>query len=288
MMKEVIIDVTNRCVMNCLYCGTRIIGNSDADINFELFESIVESLRDFCETTVFLGGGTFFCHPQWEELLGLLNGCDQTFVVDCPIDRNILNKIYANQPGEFNYHPSISLWGVNAVHDELCGKASFHLLSSYIRKQSEWTMPLRLSFVMSKNLIQQTQDVIDFAKLLPTGTCLYFHRLMPIGGGIHANLPSLDSLMHFRKRIVSEINITKTVRFHHTLDNTCRAQSNDRIFINHDGAVYKCGWIDARSIPLCKLNKDSTVDFYQLFRKANSMNIQCVLKRNEEVIRGIF
>lgn len=285
-INEVIIDVTNKCVMNCLYCGTRIIGKDDADIDFELFESLIESLRDFGETTVFLGGGTFFCHPQWEELLGLLNSCDQIFVIDCPLDRNILNRIYANQPSEFNYHPSLSLWGVNAVHDKLCGKASFHLLSGYMRKQSKWPIPLRLSFVMTKNLIQQTQDIIDFAEQLPTDTCLYFHRLMPIGGGIHAKLPALDSLIHFRNRIVSAINITKTVTFHHTLDDTCRARTNHRIFINHDGRVYKCGWIDTESIPICKLRRDSTMDFCQLFRKANSMDIQCVLKRDEKAIRG--
>ena len=266
--------------MKCRYCGTCIIGNGHSDIDPELFEGLVDSLRHFCETTVFLGGGTFFCHPQWEKLLGLLSGCDKAFIIDCPLDKNILNKIYTTQPSKFNYHPSISLWGIDAVHDELCGRPSFHLLSSYIRKQSEWPTPLRLSFVMSKNLVQQTQNVIDFVDQLPTGTCLYFHRLMPVGKGIHATLPSLDSLLCFKKRIVSQINITKTAKFHHTLDNTCRAESNDRIFINHDGAVHKCGWIDARSIPICKLHKDSRVDFYQLFHKANSMTIQCVLKRN--------
>ena len=72
------------------------------------------------------------------------------------------------------------------------------------------------------------------------------------------------------------------VRFHHTLDGICKAAENSRIFINHDGLVYKCGWINQNSIPICDLNMNSKTDFNDLFENVDLSKIQCILK--EELI----
>ena len=52
--KEIIIDVTNKCVMKCIYCGTDSSSNGISHIDFDLFKNIICSLKDIPKTKVFL------------------------------------------------------------------------------------------------------------------------------------------------------------------------------------------------------------------------------------------
>ncbi|MCK5581289.1 MAG: hypothetical protein KAJ18_08450 [Candidatus Omnitrophica bacterium] len=276
--KEIIIDVTSKCVMNCMYCGTTSFSDEISNIDFELFKKIVNSLRYLSKTRVFLGGGTFFCHPEWKKMLELIKSNENTFVIDCPLEKNIINIICKNRPVRFNYFPSISLWGIGDEHDKLCGGNSFGLLDHYIRSHSKWGIPLHLSFVMTKSLIQQVRSLIEFMCKLPLGANIYFHRFMPVGKALGEDLPTMESLQDFKNEVLYGISKTAVAKFHHTLDGICKAAGNSRIFINHDGLVYKCGWINKTSVPIYNLHEKSIIDFNKLFQKATPVNTQCVLK----------
>ena len=94
------------------------------------------------------------------------------------------------------------------------------------------------SFVLTKDLLMQKNEVMRFIQGLQANDSVYFHHLMPTGRCNNENLPSEKELLSFMNSAISQ-----KVRFHHTLYKTTCPAFSDRIFIDWNGDIFGCGWV---------------------------------------------
>lgn len=251
-MYELIVDCTNKCVSKCTNCGTNssICGEHHLDL------SILKSILTFSKqipSLVYLGGGCFFCHPQWRELLEFNKELKANVIIDVPLDRYVLDSITLFPPNEYNYQVSVSLWGIGEVHNKLSGTDSFILFAEYSNLLSQ---NMKVSFVVTRELICCTEEIINFINENPQIKNFYFHRLMPTGR-CSDTLPNVEKIKSFQNQLLLLIKDTDKLQFHHTLlDTKCKA-FRKRLYIDYSGNVYGCGWVSTKNHPIANINYKS-------------------------------
>jgi hypothetical protein len=92
---------------------------------------------------------------------------------------------------------------------------------------------------------------------------------MPTGRCTNAMLPPLSAVIGFMKKIQYSFDLMHKLRFHHTLtDDTCFALKK-RIFINYNGDIFGCGWINNNSPILCNLHDTNFFDVLNKMEQAS-------------------
>lgn len=239
-MYEVIVDCTNKCYMNCKLCGTASQKDGTNHLSASTIVEIIKTVKEI-DARVFLGGGCFFCHPEWKNILKISKEIGADVYIDMPLTEPVLQAIKEYPPGYYSYKPSVSLWGIGATHDELAGSDSFFLLEEYKQIMKSG---YGVSFVMTKQLLAQREQVIAVLNSLEHCNRVYFHRLMPTGRCSAEYLPEMHELREFMDSVNENVKKLDGIRFHHTLLNTpCKAYGG-RVFVDWHGNIYGCGWVD--------------------------------------------
>ena len=89
--KQVDIEVTNRCNLQCKYCpNTCNKGFPVGDMDLDFFKSIVDRIN-FPTTVVAWLNGEPFMHPKYDEMVRYLNAKGQRFYVTTNL--TILKKV---------------------------------------------------------------------------------------------------------------------------------------------------------------------------------------------------
>lgn len=278
-MFELIIDTTDKCFMNCKYCGTNSKHNGVSFLDHnKIIEMLSATKKVYKDHIIFLGGGCFFCHPNWEKILEANKNIKANIRIDVPLHTSLSSYINKYSPLEYNYNVSLSLWGINDLQNNLSGVISFYMFNELISTINKYQKEKYLSFVITKELINQQNEIVDFINKFNDDTYIYFHRLMPTGRSSSRLLPSLTSIRLFCNKIEEKNKSGIKLNFHHTIfSNICKAYK-DRLFINHDGKVYGCGWIDSKTKHIKDINKEnlSMADILMDLRKYNeNKNNKC-------------
>jgi len=250
MITELIIDTTNRCPMHCVYCGTDS-NTTGHDLPLRTIRTLIEDASVHDLAAVYLGGGCFFSHPHWQEILALNREVQARLVIDVPPVEWVLGRVALMPPSQYAYAVSLSLWGVGKCHNLLSKSDSFRNVSSFLDLSQRDTGSAHVSMVLTRELLQQSDAVIDFLCTETRVTHVYFHRLMPVGRAKRAILPDRVELERFvaKMSLVGGRDRGLAVRFHHTLvGEGCRA-GRSRLFVDCQGDVYRCGWVGPTSLP---------------------------------------
>jgi len=251
MIQELIIDTTNRCPLHCVYCGT----DSNATMRHlpaDTIRTLIVHAKEHDLGAVYLGGGCFFSHPDWRGILALNRGVRARLVIDIPPVDAVLDMMALMPPSRYAYTASLSLWGVGECLDDLSRSSSFRNVPSFLDLLNGDTGSARISMVLTRELLEQSQTVIDFLHAESRVASVYFHRLMPVGRARGAALPTRDELRRFMAQMspIAGPERELTVRFHHTLvGEGCRA-GRSRLFVDCGGDVYGCGWVGPSSRPV--------------------------------------
>ena len=178
-------------------------------ILYSILAALLKSILTFSKqipSLVYLGGGCFFCHPQWRELLEFNKELKANVIIDVPLDRYVLDSITLFPPNEYNYQVSVSLWGIGEVHNKLSGTDSFILFAEYSNLLSQ---NMKVSFVVTRELICCTEEIINFINENPQIKNFYFHRLMPTGrcSDTLPNVKKIGSYFLFENDSLTEIDL---------------------------------------------------------------------------------
>ncbi len=194
-MYELIIDCTNKCVSKCINCGTDSAVCGEDHIDLSILKTIL-IFSKHSSSQVYLGGGCFFCHPQWKNLLEFNQSIGADIIIDVPLDKFVLDAIALYPPKLYNYQVAVSLWGIKDVHDKLAGIDSFCFFADYKKLLFQ---DMRVSFVITEDLIRSSKEVISFINENPQIKSIYFHRLMPTGRCLSSMLPKEERIKNFQK-----------------------------------------------------------------------------------------
>jgi MoaA/NifB/PqqE/SkfB family radical SAM enzyme len=210
---------------------------------------------------IHLGGGSFFCHPEYAKILHFNERIKANINIDLPIHENFIEYIIKYPPNKFNYTFSISLWGIGESHNTLTGIDSYDNLDKFIFYAKKYQNNVNLSFVMTKELLLEQKKVVEFLLSNEKIDKVYFHRLMPSGRCKKENLPIVDDIEKFYKYIIN-LGINSKVKFHHTISTGQCVSYSNRLFINYDGNVFGCGWINSKSISIGNISKNEFKDIF--------------------------
>lgn len=282
-MYELIVDCTNRCVLNCRYCGTDSNSSDEQYLDYDTLEYVLKVAKSM-SICVYLGGGCFFCHPNWKEILELNLKLNCHIIVDVPLDEKIFCLIQQYPPEKYNYTVSVSLWGIGEIHNQLSRTQHFILFEKY---KELLKSNMRVSFVITNELIDSYSDVIDFINN-NKDIKFYFHRLMPTGRCKYDDLPDFQKIMNFKNEVVSNVNCKDILRFHHTLlsetFDDCKAY-RDRLFIDYKGNIYGCGWVSSNVQPIGFIKQSNLREmiFKAISGDYNGL-IKCPLMQQNELL----
>jgi len=278
-MFEVIIDTTNKCIFQCRYCATESFANGTAYLSIDALSDILLSLKKHKkDAVIYLGGGCFFCHPNWKIILENNQINKQNLCIDVPVSKYVYDIICTYHPKKYNYKFSMSLWGIGDTHDTLAGRKSYENLERFISYSIENDLCINISFVVTKEFINTIDEVIYFINNIKYKYSIYFHRFMPMGRGHKGNLPTKEELDFFLKKIKTEVKQFDKIRLHHTFSGTDCIAFRNRIYINHDGNVYGCGWINNHSKSVANIyNINLETILHNIDKKLYTDATHCIL-----------
>lgn len=258
---ELIIDCTNKCISKCTYCGTDSDMLGERYLDYDVLRSILVMAKEL-SVHVYLGGGCFFCYPYWKEILEFNRELKADITIDVPLAEMVLNSVTQYQPQEYNYTVSISLWGINSVHDSLSGLNCFELFNRYSQLLGD---NMCVSFVMTQELLSIRKEIINFINDNCRAKSIYFHRLMPTGRCSKENVPDLDKIRRFRDSLLVSIKNAERLRFHHTLSTDKCNAFYERLFVDWDGNIFGCGWVSKNTKPVANIRE---TDLYEIIQNS--------------------
>ena len=80
MVKDVSIEITQKCINNCLHCSSCSTYVTSTMISYEKMKEIVDDLYVIGVERICLSGGEPFIHPQLLEIVGYIS--DKGIIVD--------------------------------------------------------------------------------------------------------------------------------------------------------------------------------------------------------------
>ena len=244
MIDELIIDTTNRCPLSCVYCGTDS-NTTGRHLPAATILALISQAKAGDVSTVYLGGGWFFSHPMWHEILRFNRETRARIVIDTPPISSALSVLTEFPMSEHGYALSLSLWGVAHCHDRLSRSDTFRNVSAFLDLMQRETGRARVSFVLTPELLSCAETIASYLNHENRITEAYFHRLMPVGRATRCTLPGLSELHRFMGTVESALRARRNLvlSYHHTLTGSrCRAGSS-RLFVSCSGDVYGCGWV---------------------------------------------
>lgn len=277
MIEDLIIDTTNSCPLKCEYCGTDS-NSSNKFLNAEIITSLIAQARENNVSSIFLGGGWFFSHPYWKDILKFNRVVRANIIIDTPPILYILRELETFPIDEYSYKLSISLWGIGSLHDKLSRSKTYRFVPLFINHMLLKGCEVRISFVTTQELIAEPNTVVEFLIQQNAPTSVYFHRLMPVGRATKVQLPSQIAIESFMNLIENEVNSKPNlkIRYHHTLINNCCNAGINRLFVDYLGNVYGCGWIGKINRPIFNITKSPNL-IYKMFSGEDRFTHSCPL-----------
>ncbi len=70
---ELSIELTKRCVLDCIYCSSDAGINKEEKLEFKRLLELIDEVKKFGVTTVSLSGGESFLYPQFLDFFNFLH-----------------------------------------------------------------------------------------------------------------------------------------------------------------------------------------------------------------------
>lgn len=170
--KEVHFAITNRCNLNCEFCGqNQKKWSKNDELTFEQYREIIDQVSTMPETTVSFGGGEIFSHHQMDKILKY---CSQKRV---PINMVLTNGTLLNEDRinllidcKVNF-VGFSIDGREETHDAIRGMRGAYKKTVYaikkmqeMKRLKEITNPtLGINFVITNKNIGDMEAVVELA-----------------------------------------------------------------------------------------------------------------------------
>lgn len=149
--KEVVIEITTRCNLNCKTCSTK--GKRHLDVNLQTIKRIAGECISLNIGAVRLTGGEPFLHPQLEEALLFLR--KKQFYILINTNATLINKRYLNTLAYTVNNVLISMQGFNNMSDNFLTNSShdFTRKINNITKIKNIVPVVRIGTIISRTLI---------------------------------------------------------------------------------------------------------------------------------------
>ena len=182
--QKVTLNITNRCNLNCLYCGVSSTKNAPGDLSLEEWKEIIDELARIKVFHLLISGGEPFIRPDFSELLKQI--FKHHFRISINTNGTLFNDEVLSLVSKFRRLDNIqvSLDGPDSdIHDIIRGKGTFEKIIGGIRILRRWGTPFSFFVVVCKNNKDHLGEIVRFSKNLGASQ-ITFSSLLPQGSAL--------------------------------------------------------------------------------------------------------
>ncbi len=161
-MKELTIEITNKCSLNCLHCSTNAVSNGKLFFSAEQVKKILKEFSDFKK--IRLSGGEPFEHPDLKSILSLIKNKGRKIEIlssgvykRCELPLKLLRfcKIIDNIV--------LSIYGPREIHNKVCNSEnSYDSLVKSLDSIISVKIPFSFHFVAMKENFDYLESVVKY------------------------------------------------------------------------------------------------------------------------------
>jgi SynChlorMet cassette radical SAM/SPASM protein ScmE len=206
--QKVTLNITNKCNLECLYCGVSSTKNQPGDLSLEEWKKVVDELAQIKVFQLLISGGEPFMRSDLSEILDHILRYHFRISINTNgtlIDDEIISQ--ACNSGRLDVI-QVSLDGPDSqTHDRIRGKGSFERTIRGVETLRRWKACFSFFVVVSQNNKDSLQQIVRLSKRLGASQ-ISFSPLLPQGSALsHFN----DLFLFFdeRKEVEAELKELK-------------------------------------------------------------------------------
>jgi radical SAM protein with 4Fe4S-binding SPASM domain len=267
-LREVSIEITRKCLQDCVHCSSVAGRNATESISQESFFELVDEISSLGGETVQISGGEPLLHENVFEFISYCKKKNlqvELFTCGKTMDGNTgltLEEVIVNLGVHRPDKIVISIHGSNAeTHDSIARtQGSFNLASSLAKELVKCNHQVELHFVPMTPNLEELEDLVKHAKQLGVNKVSIL-RFVPQGRGERYKehlLPSseevttlVEALSHLKKREGDFIGVGSHLDFlfiHSSGNEPKKCQAGrDKCLIETNGNVIPCAVFKGRS-----------------------------------------
>jgi SynChlorMet cassette radical SAM/SPASM protein ScmE len=202
--QKVTLNITNRCNLQCLYCGVSATKNRLGDLSLEEWKEVVDELARKKVFHLLISGGEPFMREDLSELLDHILGYH--FRVSINSNGTLFNDEALSRickSGRLDYI-QVSLDGPDSqTHDRVRGKGSFERTMKGVEALHRWKAPFSFFVVVCRNNKDSLERIVRLSKKLGVSQTS-FSSLLPQGSAL-SHLHDLFLSFDERKEMEAEL-----------------------------------------------------------------------------------
>ena len=257
-LRELKIEITNRCLLNCVHCSTCAQANLNSFLPSSTVEDLIAQAKELGCQRIYFSGGEPLLHPALLSLFetvslgGGISRLYTTGIVDLEPPAAITSRRLTELKAAGLSHLVFSLHSARAsVHDSITlVPGSFVATVRALKRAMQLNITTEIHFVAMRQLIEELPHLADLAKRMGVKK-ISILRFVPQGRGEQAAselIPGPADLKNLRDIILAlrnqKMNLTFRLGspFNFLLLNspTPCTTGSDRMFIDADGFAYPC------------------------------------------------
>jgi radical SAM protein with 4Fe4S-binding SPASM domain len=257
-LRELKIEITNRCLLNCLHCSTCAHANLNSFLPLSTMEDLIFQAQELGCHRICFSGGEPLLHPDLLSLFervssgGGISRLYTTGIVDVAPPSEITSRKLTELKASGLSHLVFSLYSARpSVHDSITlVPGSFAATVRAMKKAIQLDITTEIHFVAVSKIIKELPLLADFAERMGVRK-ISILRFVPQGRGEQSAselVPGPDDLKNLRNiiRNLREQKFNLTFRlgspFNFLLLNspTPCTTGSDRMLIDADGFAYPC------------------------------------------------
>lgn len=264
-LTQVTFSITKKCNLSCLWCYESA-SKHNREMPISEIKVIIDQLSNLPNLEkLVLTGGEPFIH---KDIDGIIQYCFDKNIKHVHITTNAtiaLDKILKKYIGK-NISLSVSIDGLNKIHDNIRGTGSFEKSIDNIKKAKDMGFDVSVTTTVSKNNIDDVSDMALFLAKVEISQ-LKFQRMRLLGEGKDKSdliLNKQDNkeltykILQLKKALSENIGVGYKDPFLNTIDEKYLCNIGERIdshicggcrcgmsylFITVDGDVYPCPFL---------------------------------------------
>lgn len=264
-MKQLTLEITQKCMNNCLHCSSLASLNSCNELKLEVLLRIIKEAQELKIEEICISGGEPFLHKDLVEIVKCIKDNKiKAFIYTSglsldkfgnvvSLDKEVLKSLKSIDKIIFNL-PAIS----ESIYDKFMGTKGYQkLVFESIKKTKELGIYTEVHFVPTKVNINEIEKVLDFCEEHKIDK-LSFLRFIPHGRGLYnrKELELSESETDTLKIKLGKLE-SRVVRVGIPLEQEkkCCYAVKDKLVIRYDGKVFGCEAFKNKN-----LAKDDEVD----------------------------
>ncbi len=266
-LRELKIEITNRCLLHCVHCSTDSGPNLTSFLAPSMFPGLVEQAYDLGCHEIYLSGGEPLLHPDLNYFLGTLaskgirNKVYTTGIVRAkpptPVDLEELEALKTEGLSDI----AVSMYSARPnIHDAVTRViGSFSATARALRNATKAGLTVEIHFVVMKNNIDELRPLVKFA-VQNRVRKISLLRFVPQGRGLVSNsdlTPAVPQLVKLKKMVADlrrnypDITLRLGSPFNFLLlgSPTPCTTGSDRMIITPKGFAYPCDALKNVALP---------------------------------------